>query len=101
MKNQLWGYIEDESDKEHSDDTIEAPVHGRLRVHSSRVLVDDAMEGDTSALEKPESQRKHIETQYRLQALAVRIKEGGDEAVDKQVKTKDSCYSFAAGGREI
>jgi hypothetical protein len=48
-------------------------VDGRLTVPSPRVVVDDLMEGDMSALETPESQRKPIETQYRLQALAVRI----------------------------
>jgi hypothetical protein len=42
-------------------------------VHSSQVEVDDAMEGEMSALEKTESQKKHFETQYRLQALSVRI----------------------------
>lgn len=73
LRNPLWGYAADRSDKEDSDDSIEAPVHGRLKVHSAQVVVDDAMEGDSNALEMPESQRKHIETQYRLQALAVRI----------------------------
>jgi hypothetical protein len=69
-------YAADESDKECSDDARKG--HGQLMVQSPQMLVDDAMEGDTSAfgmsaLEKPESERNHIETQYRLQALSVRI----------------------------